>query len=154
MRNWPQRVGKSAEATCWISFALTFLLYRVAMPRRGCEAHCASDLASGVEGEDGILFGCDGRTVARGRMKVPVFQRRQALVIDVSAKALENGLADDFSAFVDGDFDNLVAAGVGQLPGVDHWIGSRNRQSRPNFVTVVGAANEGSVGGTCLGAMT
>src|SRR5208337_2396136 len=88
------------------------------------------------------------------RMKVPVLQRGQAFSIDVGAEACEHGLADDFAAFVDGDFDNFVAAVVGQLPRVDHGIGSRDRQSGTNLVAGQRPMIERSVGSACLRSVT
>jgi len=107
---------------------------------------CGVGLTARLEGENGILLGRNGDSVVSGRLKVPVFQRRQTLIVDGGAEALQHGLADDLSAFVDGDFDDYFALGVWPLPRVDHGIRSSNGQSGPNLVSIHGAAGQATVG--------
>src|SRR5579862_7108524 len=93
-----------------------------------------SALAAGAEREDRVLFRGDGRAILRGGLEAPILQCCKALAIDIRAKALQHGLADDFAALVDGDFDDLVTRGVRQLPWINTGIGRRDWQRGPNLV--------------------
>src|ERR1700686_45751 len=147
MRNVPQRVGKSAEATCCMSLSLTSSIIAAAW-------EFALRLASRPEGEDGVLFRRDGGAVAGCRVKVPVVQRGQALVIDVRTQALQHSFTDNLAALIDGDFNDLVARGCWQLPRVDGRIRSRDGESRTNLVPGKSAAAQGSIRKTRLCAVT
>jgi hypothetical protein len=87
-------------------------------------------------------------------MEVPILESRQALRVDLWAQALQHGLADDFSALVDGDLNNFVPGRCGELPGVDHRVESRDGERRANFIAVELTAAQGSVGKTSLRAVS
>src|ERR1700683_2811278 len=111
-------------------------------------------LTACLKGEDGVLLRRNGDSVVRGRLKVPVLQCRQALFVDVRAKALQHGFADDLPSFIDRDFDDLFALRGRPLPGVDYGVGSRDGQCRTNLVTVDWATGNTSVGKSGKRSMT
>src|ERR1700758_3612328 len=143
MRNVPQRVGKSAEATCCMSLSLTSSIIAAG-------GEFALPLTSRLEGEDGVLLRRDGCAVAGCGMKMPIVQRRQALVIDIRPQALQYSFTDDLAALIDGDFNDLVARGRRQLPRVDRRIRSRDGESRTNLVPGKSAAAQRSIRKTSL----
>src|ERR1700726_2196414 len=146
MRNAPQRVGKSAEATCCMSFSLTSSIIAGGFG-------FASRLASRLKGKNGVLFRRDGCAVTGCWVKVPVVQCSQALVIDVRAQALQHSFTNDFAALVDGDLNDLVARRRRQLPRVDGRIRSRDGQSGTNLVPGKRATTQGSIRKTRLRAV-
>src|SRR5579863_2115297 len=111
-------------------------------------------LSSSAEGEYRILLGCDRGAIARSRMEMPVLESREALVVDVGAKALQHGGVDDLSALVNRDLDDFIARRIRQLPGIDHRIRSRGRKGWANFVPVELAPGQRSVGKSGLCAVT
>src|ERR1700687_1016672 len=143
MRNVPQRVGKSAEATCCMSFSLTSSIIAGGLG-------FASLLASRPEGEDGVLLRRDGCAVAGCGMKVPIVQRCQALVIDIRTQALQHSFTDNLAPFIDGDFNDLVTRRRRQLPRVDGRVRSRDGESRTNLVPRKSAAAQRSITKTRL----
>src|SRR5690349_10290051 len=78
-------------------------------------------------------------------MEMPVFQCRQAPVVNIGAKTLQDSLVHDFAAFIDRDFDYFVAGRSGQLPWIDNGIEGRDRESWANLVAVQVALIQGSV---------
>src|SRR5580658_8523754 len=109
--------------------------------------------AARLEGENGVLLGGNGRPVAGGWVKVPVFQRRKAPVVDHGAKALQDGFSADFSSFVNRNFDDDLAFRLRPLPRVDHRIGSRNGQRWMNLIAVHRPTRHTSIGKASLRAV-
>jgi len=114
----------------------------------------AADLTSRFEGENSILFGGNGRSVAGGRLKAPALKGCKASGVDFGTEALQHDLAGDFSAFINRDFYDLIPGRLGQLPGVDDGIRSRDRKSRAYFVAKERPTVQSSVGHPGLCAMT
>src|ERR1700683_913130 len=113
---------------------------------RGDASDAGAGLTPCLERENGILLGRNGASVVSGRAKVPVFQRRETLVIDRGAEALQHRLADDLFSFVDRDFDDDFALGVRTFPRVDDRIGRCDGQSWTNLVAIYGSAGQAPVG--------
>src|ERR1700683_5147443 len=63
------------------------------------------------ERKDRILLGRNRRAISSSWLKAPILERRQALTIDLRAKALQHRLADNFPGLVNRDFDNHLALG-------------------------------------------
>src|SRR5690348_1381213 len=84
--------------------------------------------ATSLEREDCVLLRRDGSPVPRGRMEVPVFERRKALCVNVRSKTLQHGLLCDFTALVNRDFNDFIPRRCRELPRIDAGIGSRNRE--------------------------
>src|SRR6266702_2922313 len=120
---------------------------RVSLGREGVSA-------AGAEREDGILFRSDRAAIARRWMEVPILQRRQALRIDVNAKALKHGLSCDFSTLVDRDFDNFVARRCRELPRINDRIIGGDGQSRANLLSIQLTPVQRSVGKSSPSAVT
>src|SRR5579864_9727128 len=102
MRNLPQRVGKSAEATWRTPSAFTASIISV----RGCQPEFG--LAASFEMKDGILLGSDGDTIVCRGTETPSLERRQNLAVQSCSHALENLLVDDFAALINRDLDHHI----------------------------------------------
>src|ERR1700686_813268 len=147
MRNVPQRVGKSAEATCCMSLSLTSSIIAAAW-------EFASPLTSRLKRKDSVLFRRDGCAITGRWVKAPVVERCQALVIDIRAQALQHSFTDNLAALIDGDFNDLVTRRRRQLPRVDGRIRSRDGESRTNLVPGKSAAAQRSIRKTRLCTVT
>ena len=137
MRNLPQRVGKSADATCRTCFGGHINIIagwgggscrrRTSVDARAHISLCALSFTQAGEVIVDVLLGCDGDAVASGGAEAPILQGFEHLAVDCRSQALDHNFLDDVALFVDRDFDNDVALKTAQFVGRD----VRDREKRP-----------------------